>query len=342
VGQLWDRLSAELLLVDMDERESRLRPVALPAVFRAALFAAVSAPAASTKDDEAALERILFEPFNAAAEAAATEAQCRRLHMEAMAVSIAAVHLHDGPDGGRDAATREERAARAALVLDIAQRAVGALTGPAALGLRAAPGGDGAGGAAARGAGAEPDGMDLDADGGDGAAGGAAGAGVEVLRRVAPVLPPRDERAPSHRQRVADLLATLTDFSAEWAFDAAALAQTPRLRRLAPACVAGNQAAALSDLAALATSAYSRFLQAAASTHPRATIRALNAGSGGSGGAPARLAVAPLGAGAGAPAPLHRLLLAIAARLTVKVSARPTPRAPRPAPRARRAWRFAP
>ena len=118
----------------MDEHESRLRPVALPAVFRAALFAAVSAPAASTKDDEAALERLLFEPFNAAAEAAATEAQCRRLHMEAMAVSIAAVHLHAGPDGGPDAATREERAARAALVLDIAQRAVGAPPPPIPVG----------------------------------------------------------------------------------------------------------------------------------------------------------------------------------------------------------------
>ncbi|KAJ1494086.1 hypothetical protein T484DRAFT_1766583 [Baffinella frigidus] len=97
VGQMWERLSSPLLFFDMDGHSTKLRPVALPATFRAALFASACDPPPSTLDETEILEGLLLLPK--APEADATEALCRRLHIEALAVSIAAMHLQERSDG---------------------------------------------------------------------------------------------------------------------------------------------------------------------------------------------------------------------------------------------------
>ena len=97
--------------------QTRLRPVDLPDTFRAALFASACDPPPSTSDEMEHLEGLLLAPKAPTADA--TEALCRRLHIEALAVSIAAMHLEERSDGAP-----EEDATRGALVRHIADRAV--------------------------------------------------------------------------------------------------------------------------------------------------------------------------------------------------------------------------
>eukprot|EP00961_Rhodomonas_salina_P186979 2524583-Rhodomonas_salina.1 len=265
LGQLWDRTRYKLRFSDMDgEPRSVMKKVKLPFALRGFLYRVIT-DAESKQVSEEDIARLWRHPQAPVAEA--VEAVCRRMHVEALAVSIAAMHIEEEAvkTGLRDSKQDEEE--RKVLVRELGQRAVQELEAMAGLGLP----------------GAGPDGMEL--EGGDvsdepGALERGMWTGLDRalqtmqwLQRVA-FVPPPQQQAVTHPQRVRQKLASLLSFSEDWHFDCRRAREAAGVQMEAMA-IGLNQDQAIYDLRCLVSVSYCRFLQAAACTSPALLIKAL-------------------------------------------------------------------
>lgn len=270
ICQMWDRLPHRMLFTDMDgEREKALRPVPLPYMLRNYIYASVVSSRAGGRggskgggNDDEEIIRMFESP--AGPLAYGIDTMCRRTHIEACAVSIAAIHLEQDPlplAQGASSAEKAEAAQREEMVSKLAGRALRSLCG-----MRWPD------------VGGSPDDHVLL----EGEQSWKDGPRLEVLKfveKIAFVVPPGQDTL-SHAQQVYAKLACLADFSGEWHLDSkrACSMAGPIMQDIAQAL---NRDRAVDDVSNVLAIAYCRFLDAAAVACPSLLLKGLNEGNSG-------------------------------------------------------------